>query len=308
MMSYDEVALPAACSGLLCRDSFSSNQWRKGIGLSRCHSCVRQGHCSEDVFPKTKRQNLSRTAEMNRGQRENPFAEGTFRWVGEGKYTSGPRDGERCVFKWFKSGNDFEETFFAKDIKANQKATEIIQQFNCSNFIHEVIRINQPEVWTCGSHGGQKYLFEPFIDGYQKFNSNSGWAIDAGGWPQVMQALSHFSYHASGGQFVLCDLQGGVFSGEAILTDPVILSRYQEYGVTDLGADGISNFFARHECNEFCSASWTKPSNRVARFRAQISTSMLHVPYQRDRSRSPVRSRFRSPSRSRSCSSSSSYE
>jgi len=29
---------------------------------------------------------------------------------------------------------------------------------------------------------------------------------------QVMQALSHFSYHKSGGQMVLCDLQGGMMS------------------------------------------------------------------------------------------------
>ena len=26
-----------------------------------------------------------------------------------------------------------------------------------------------------------------------------------------LQALSHFSYHATGGKFVLCDLQGGVY-------------------------------------------------------------------------------------------------
>jgi hypothetical protein len=27
-----------------------------------------------------------------------------------------------------------------------------------------------------------------------------------------MQALSHFSYHKTGGQLVLCDLQGGMMS------------------------------------------------------------------------------------------------
>jgi hypothetical protein len=29
---------------------------------------------------------------------------------------------------------------------------------------------------------------------------------------QAMQALSHFSYHKTGGQLVLCDLQGGIMS------------------------------------------------------------------------------------------------
>lgn len=30
-------------------------------------------------------------------------------------------------------------------------------------------------------------------------------------WGEAMQALSHFSYHKSGGQFLLCDLQGGSY-------------------------------------------------------------------------------------------------
>lgn len=30
-------------------------------------------------------------------------------------------------------------------------------------------------------------------------------------WHDVMQALSHFSYHVSGGSLVLCDLQGIVY-------------------------------------------------------------------------------------------------
>lgn len=72
------------------------------------------------------------------------------------------------------------------------------------------------------------------------------------------QALSHFSYHATGGSYVLCDLQGGVMEGGkgVILTDPVILSRDREFGVTDLGAEGISTFFARHRCTKFCREHW----------------------------------------------------
>jgi hypothetical protein len=35
---------------------------------------------------------------------------------------------------------------------------------------------------------------------------------------QVMQALSHYSYSKSGGQVVLCDLQGGLTSQGAVLT------------------------------------------------------------------------------------------
>ena len=40
------------------------------------------------------------------------------------------------------------------------------------------------------SRASQKALVEPFIQNYQKFNSNTGWKDDWGAWPQVMQALS----------------------------------------------------------------------------------------------------------------------
>jgi len=124
---------------------------------------------------------------------------------------------------------------------------------------------------------------EPFIESWQKFNSNSGWMDDSTPWPRVMQALSHFSYHASSGRSVLCDLQGGVYSDGVVLTDPVILSRARQYGVTDLGPEGISSFFARHECNEFCKSSWRKPKETCAYFPAQQGTSMVHVATQRSR-------------------------
>jgi hypothetical protein len=267
----------AQCGGIFGRDSFSSNQWGKGTGASRCHSCVHggPGGSFEDVAPKTKRENVSRSAVIYNP--DHPFAQGTFRWVAKGEYSSGPRKGQPCVCKWFKSGTVFQEIFFAKDIKANEKATHIIQLFNSSRFIAQTIRINQPEVWTYldGPRSGEKILIEPFIDVYQKFNSNSGWADGSAPWARVMQALSHFSYHASGGQFLLCDLQGGVHPDQVILTDPVILSRSQEYGVTDLGADGIRNFFARHQCNEFCKAFWTKPSNLNPCIKARRSTMMI---------------------------------
>ena len=89
-----------------------------------------------------------------------------------------------------------------------------------------------------------------------------------------MQALSHFTYHVSGGQFVLCDLQGGVYDKGVVLTDPVILSRTRTYGVTDLGAKGISSFFSQHRCNEFCRGHWTKPKDTTCYLDPQQGTSM----------------------------------
>jgi hypothetical protein len=225
----------------------------------------------------TARRNDSTRSTFTQHALDNPFAAGAFRWVAKGRYTKGARSGEQCVCKWFKNGIVFEEEFFKEDIKAVEKALHLIEEFNAQGFVDKVVRLNIPSVWTF-EHGsrmaGQKVLQEPFIESYQKFNSNSGWADDATPWPRVMQALSHFSYHASGGQFVLCDLQGGVYSDGIILTDPAVLSRTKTYGVTDLGATGISNFFNQHRCNEFCRSDWQKPKDRHRYHAVTEGTSM----------------------------------
>ncbi|KAM4061342.1 alpha-kinase family protein [Hirsutella rhossiliensis] len=115
--------------------------------------------------------------------------------------------------------------------------------FNQLRIVNKAVKINVPQVWRFEDDGssdewsGQRHLCEPFIQDYQKFNSNSGWSDDSDAWAEVMQALSHFSYHLSGGNYVLCDLQGGIYQHEVVLSDPVILSRNREYGVTDLGSD-----------------------------------------------------------------------
>lgn len=45
------------------------------------------------------------------------------------------------------------------------------------------------------------------------------------------------------------------------ISNPVIFSRTREFGVTDLGAEGISSFFSQHECNGFCPPNWTQPAD-----------------------------------------------
>lgn len=75
-----------------------------------------------------------------------------------------------------------------------------------------------------------------------------------------MQALSHWSYHSTGGQRVLVDQQGVFGPRGAIITDPVILSTtVGAFGVTDLGPAGIASFFARHVCGCFCRDEWALP-------------------------------------------------
>lgn len=226
------------------------------------------------------RYNISTLAHIPRYELNNPFAEGAFRYVARGTYESGSRSGQACVAKWFKTGLNFEADYFTLDIKAADKALEIVNRFNDLNLIDKDIKINVPEVWTYTEDSreqwaGAKMLCEPFIQNYQKFNSNSGWFDDSETWGEVMQALSHFSYHVSGGFFVLCDLQGGIYQREVVLSDPVILSRRREYGVTDLGPEGIDSFFHQHECNSFCRPHWTQPSRPAQYFRPTPGTTMI---------------------------------
>ncbi|KAK3372650.1 kinase-like domain-containing protein [Podospora didyma] len=300
----------ASCGRDLPRTSYTSNQYVKGEGISRCATCV-HGHHS-DTYPRggatqsssSGRYNRSNQAKFTQDALEYPFASGAFRWVAQGQYNRGDRAGQACVAKWFKTGGVFSADYFTLDIKAVDKALEIVNRFNDLSLIDKKVMINVPEVWTFqelpgGEDGrddsdwvGQKCLQEPFIQNYEKFNSNTGWTDDNDGWPEVMQALSHFSYHVSGGMYVLCDLQGGIYQTEVVLSDPVILSRTREFGVTDLGADGISSFFSAHVCNDFCRPHWTRPANPTRYFRPVPGTTMLRRDVTTDYSRPAASGRY----------------
>lgn len=80
---------------------------------------------------------------------------------------------------------------------------------------------------------------------------------------EVAQSFSHFSYHMSRKNMLICDLQG-VFDktkNTFCFTDPVIHSNNpreqyqinrQRYGRTDMGQKGIDSFMKSHKCNRLC--------------------------------------------------------
>ena len=174
-----------------------------------------------------------------------------------------------------------ESQFYETDLKTSNEAIRLITKWNDAKFIDRMVRVNLPAVWTFTSSSrwaGRKVLQEPFIEKYQKFNSNSGWADDTIPWARVMQALSHFSYHTSGETTLLCDLQGGVYNDGVVLTDPVVMSNTREYGPTDLGPRGISSFFNNHVCNEYCRSEWRRPRDQMRYYTRTARTSMEHVP------------------------------
>lgn len=140
------------------------------------------------------------------------FAQGTFKNVWRGTYTEGARAGQPCVAKEFKTGSVYEEHYFAEEMSIIARAQKVIDKWHEEKPINRKILLNTPGIWTYTTTK-HKVLIEPYIDNFEKFNSNSGWApITGDAWTDAMQALSHFSYHNSGGQFLLCDLQGGSYS------------------------------------------------------------------------------------------------
>ncbi|RFU74827.1 elongation factor 2 kinase [Trichoderma arundinaceum] len=157
----------------------SVTQRAKGEGFARCMSCV-HGHHSDTPKEQSDsgRYNQSSEGSIDYDALKNPFAEGVFRWVAKGKYTSGPRQNQACAVKWFKSGAVFSKDYFTYDVLAVDKALEIVNRFNHLHIVNKTIKINVPAVGTFKGDdewAGQKALFEPFIQNYQKFNSNSGW-------------------------------------------------------------------------------------------------------------------------------------
>ncbi|OAJ37841.1 hypothetical protein BDEG_21817 [Batrachochytrium dendrobatidis JEL423] len=213
------------------------------------------------------------------------FARGAFKNVYKGKYTKGNRTGQESVTKIFKSGSVFQESYFDNELKIVNKALEIINRFNKDQLVDQNIWLNIPAVWTFlpgTTRAGEKCLVEPMIINFQKFNSNTGWTSnELSGWTLVMQALSHYSYHVTDCQLLLCDLQGGIQNNGFIITDPVVMSRTQEYGPTDFGPKGISTFFSRHNCNKFCKKEWKVPQDKKAYYNVQMGSAMAlpgHIP------------------------------
>ncbi|OEU12600.1 putative elongation factor 2 kinase [Fragilariopsis cylindrus CCMP1102] len=243
----------SSCNRGLSKDCFSKNQWSKGIGYSRCHACINPGSKKVDAS-QTARTNNATHATFTSHALDNPFAEGSFRWVAKGVYDRGNRTGEPCVCKWFKTGGVLEAHFYDTDLSTVKEALRIITKWNSNNFVDKIVKINQPAVWTFENDGrqdfaGKKVLQEPFIKAIK----------------------------------ILCDLQGGVYQDGVVLTDPVVCSIPRTYGPTDLGLQGMNSFFANHTCNEFCRSNWKTIRNPLRCHSASKGTTMEHVPTRRSR-------------------------
>jgi hypothetical protein len=64
------------------------------------------------------------------------------------------RNGEPCVCKWFKSGHVDQASFFDLDIKAMDKAHDLVREWNNRNLITKLVKVNIPESMDLYSYIG----------------------------------------------------------------------------------------------------------------------------------------------------------
>jgi len=218
--------------------------------------------------------------------RSDIVGEGQFRIAYAGTYLNGNRKNQEAVCKSFKSKYKvIEQEFFDTDDRVNERAIQFAEDWNDICPQGKDIQITYGTVSYLND--GNSYLIEPLIRYFQKFTSNNGWIANENdvGWAVLaMEAFSHFTYHRSGGQMIVCDLQGRYrfdrYNRNKCrfeLTDVAICSRQKRFGVTDLGEKGIESFFYNHRCNKFCHCNGTWSSPRMQRnwFDSHSGTSMM---------------------------------
>jgi len=172
--------------------------------------------------------------------------------------------GEQVVVKQFKNHPPMEEEFWDRDVMAYERAEELAIRWNREHPTDRPLEVVIPKRAYIRAPDparhfvvGEWVLVEEYIEGvYQKFNSNSGWVGDR---RLSVQAFCHWTYHVSGGSELFCDAQGVRYLDGYRLTDPCIMSQKQIYGITDLGREGIVQWFSLHVCNEHCRAEWSRP-------------------------------------------------
>ena len=234
------------------------------------------------------RTNLSSHSVRIHHRRE--IGEGQFRIAYAGTYIGGNRNNQEAVCKCFKPiYSGLEHEYFADDRRIIERALRYAEDWN------EFCQYGKEILITYGSVmniGGKQYLVEPLIRYFKKYTSNNGWIANSynsngvAAWEvEAMEAFTHYSYHKSGGQLIVCDLQGryrhnrySKNKSRFELTDPAICSRNRTYGPTDLGEKGIETFFSNHTCNKFCHSNntrWSRPNRARTFFTPTSNTSMI---------------------------------
>jgi len=87
--------------------------------------------------------------------------------------------------------------YYASDFRIADTAITHAESWNNFCCGDEIILVTEGSILPSG---GKRYLCEPLIRNFKKFTSYSGWIKDSRFWTtEVMEAISHYTYHDSGG-------------------------------------------------------------------------------------------------------------
>ena len=187
------------------------------------------------------------------------FGEGRSRRAYKGTYTGfcWSKEGDPCVVKEFKDQYATAKMDWDSEVRVLKKAKEFARRFNRDKETTRPIEYVWSDVWkvTRSQIGtpvlGEWCMVEDYLSGqWNKWNSNAGYVASTS--TMSLHAFSHWTYAHSGGNLLVCDLQGVRYDDKYILTDPVICSIDEEYGNTDMGVQGMALFFSTHQCTSFC--------------------------------------------------------
>lgn len=117
------------------------------------------------------------------------------------------------------------------------------------------------------------FTAERFLPGaFLKYNSNNGYVCDDSvQHHEAVQAFTHFSFMASGGNLLVADLQGVALENETLLTDPQVLSQRSEFGPGDLGPAGMKACLSAHRCGPTCRRLGLEPLTAKALSRLPVA-------------------------------------
>lgn len=194
-----------------------------------------------------------------------PFSEGSCRYAYHALYTkfhSTQPHGKKAIVKKLKNFTCWKREEWDHEVKLATKAKELTENWNSLGIVNRKYETLVPEIAkvskTCSNFSAGEWLsVEPYIEGaYVKWNSNSGWFRE---YELSIHSFCHWTYHYSGGTLLFCDAQGVRGDDKYFITDPAICSLVKgQYGMTDLGEAGISQWFKGHKCNTFCNGTWRR--------------------------------------------------
>lgn len=181
-----------------------------------------------------------------------PFAEGASRWAYEARIDTG--NGEQpYVLKRFKNLHKSWAKHTARNYLEQTKASEVArflaEAFNARN--QKADRTDLKVVTFLRSYAvkiageglpARNYCLEELLPGDSTSNFKK-WSDNIGHWNELkseafetLLEFSKFTYDATQGALIVCDLQGVLHDGKCILTDPVILcDNVETFAPTNLG-------------------------------------------------------------------------